>query len=92
MQGISIFVVFIFTLSCTMALHIQLDAQWRLWKEIHNKQYSRVEELLRYALLQNSNPDENTKFLVVLYGKTIGRRLTSTIAKLILVIIHIGSE
>ena len=92
MQPISILTALALMLSCTVALHIQLDVQWRLWKETYNKQYSSVEEPLRYGIPQNSIPYESTSFLVVLYGKKIGRRFKNTTFKLILAYIHIGSE
>ena len=50
MQSISILAVLAFTLSYTLGFHVKSDLQWRSWKENYNKQYSDVDEHVRYEI------------------------------------------
>ncbi len=95
MQYISVLGVVVLAFSCTLALDFTLDQRWKSWKETHNKQYSDAEENIRYEILFHISTFYlllKYQFLVVLYGKTISRKLKNIIVKLILVYTHTGSE
>ncbi len=74
MYSISILVVLAFAFSCTLALNVALNQDWKLWKETNNKRYFAAEEHVRYAILSFiSISDFLLKYLlvVVLSGKVI---------------------
>jgi len=47
MHSTSILVVFVFVFCSTLARDVNLDEQWKLWKQTHNKHYSKPMEILR---------------------------------------------
>ena len=51
MRSISILAVFALAFSCTLALDVTINQQWKLWKETNNKRYSGVEEHSRYEVI-----------------------------------------
>jgi cathepsin L len=53
MQSISILVLAL-AFSCTLALDVTLDHQWKLWKETNNKRYVNAEEHVRRAIWESN--------------------------------------
>jgi len=47
MQSISVLAVLAIAFSCTLALDVTLNDQWKLWKNVNNKRYSEAEEQVR---------------------------------------------
>jgi cathepsin L len=41
-------------LSCTLAIDVKLNEQWKLWKGVYNKQYSDSEEHVRRAIWESN--------------------------------------
>jgi len=54
MQIISNFIVFTVLCSCALTVRVKFDEQWRLWKETHHKQYTIVEEPIRYTIWKDN--------------------------------------
>ena len=72
MQSFSVLAVLAIAFGCALAFDAQLDEQWQLWKATHNKQYSNVQELVRYEisfLPSKHHLELKYLFLVVLCGK-----------------------
>jgi hypothetical protein len=46
----SVLVVLAIAFTCTLALDVTLNDQWKLWKNVNNKRYSDAEEQIRYEL------------------------------------------
>jgi cathepsin L len=47
-------VVLALVFSCTLALNVTLNQQWKLWKDANNKLYSRSEELVRREIWETN--------------------------------------
>jgi cathepsin L len=54
MQSISVLAVLAIAFSCTLALDVTLNQQWKLWKDINNKRYSDAEEHIRRNIWENN--------------------------------------
>jgi cathepsin L len=54
MHSISFFAVLALAFSCTLALDITLDQQWKTWKDTNNKRYSDVEEYARRIIWESN--------------------------------------
>jgi len=54
MQSISVLAVLAIAFSCTLALDVTLNQQWKLWKDGNNKRYSNVEEQIRRDIWENN--------------------------------------
>jgi elongation factor P hydroxylase len=73
MQSISILVLAL-AFSCTLALDVTLDHQWKLWKETNNKRYVDAEEHVRYEVFVFISTFDFSliyEIVVVLSGKVI---------------------
>ena len=57
MQSFSVLAVFALAFTCALAFDANLDEHWKLWKSTYNKQYSGVEENVRYESLFLSSTD-----------------------------------
>ncbi len=53
MQSVLVLPVLALAFSCALALDVTLDQRWQLWKETHNKEYSHVEQYVRYDISFN---------------------------------------
>jgi len=47
MQSISVLAVLAIAFSCTLALDVTLNEQWKLWKNVNNKRYGDAQEQVR---------------------------------------------
>jgi len=54
MQSLSVLAVLALAFTCTLAFDAGLNQPWQLWKATHNKQYSKVEELVRRAVWESN--------------------------------------
>lgn len=51
MESILTLTIVVIVCSCTLTNDVTLNQQWNLWKDMHKKDYSHVEENHRYKLL-----------------------------------------